>query len=59
MLFTITIIMFLKPTKELLQQIKDSGKPIIKMTIQEFLEISKNTGKILTKEEGLKKLKNK
>jgi hypothetical protein len=51
--------MFLKPTKELLQQIKDSGKPIIQMSMEEFLKVSKETGKILSKEEGLKKLKNK
>jgi len=57
MLFT--IIMFLKPTKELLQQIKNSGKPIIQMSMEEFLKVSQETGKILTKEEGLKKLKNK
>jgi hypothetical protein len=51
--------MFLKPTKELLQQIKDSGKPIIRITMEEFLKASKETGKRLTVEEGLKKLKNK
>jgi len=51
--------MFIKPTKELLQQIKDSGVPIIRLTMQEFLEISKKTGKILSSQEGINKIKNK
>lgn len=51
--------MFIKPTKELLQQIKDSGVPVIKLTMQEFLEISKRTGKVLSSQEGINKIKNK
>jgi hypothetical protein len=50
--------MFIKPTKEILQQIKDSGVPVIKLTMQEFLQITKNTGKILTNEQVSGKLKN-
>ena len=51
--------MFIKPTKEILQQIKDSGVPIIKLTMQEFLQITKNTGKVLTNEQVKNKLKTK
>ncbi|MGA1049021.1 MAG: hypothetical protein ACO3UU_13520 [Minisyncoccia bacterium] len=42
--------MFLKPTPQLLQQIKDSGVPIIQMTMEEFQKMA-SEGKILTNEE--------
>jgi hypothetical protein len=48
--------MFLKPTPELLQQIKDSGKPIIQITMEEFQKIA-SEGKLLTNEEAKIKLK--
>jgi len=48
--------MFLKPTPELLQQIKDSGKPIIQITMEEFQQIA-SKGKLLTNEEVIEKLK--
>ena len=48
--------MFLKPTPELLQQIKDSGKPIIQITLEEFQQIA-SKGKLLTNEEAKEKLK--
>jgi len=48
--------MFLKPTPELLQQIKDSGKPIIQITMEEFQQIA-SKGKLLTNEEAKEKLK--
>jgi hypothetical protein len=48
--------MFLKPTPELLQQIKDSGKPIIQITMEEFQKIA-SEGKLLTNEEAKEKLK--
>jgi len=49
--------MFLKSTPQLLQQIKDSGVPIISITMEEFQKmISK--GKLLTNDEVLEKLKN-
>lgn len=51
--------MFIKPTKEILQQIKDSGVPIIKLTMQEFSQITKSTGKVLTNEQVITKLKTK
>jgi D-arabinose 5-phosphate isomerase GutQ len=51
--------MFIKPTEEILQQIKDSGVPIIKLTMQEFSQITKNTGKVLTNEQVKNKLKTK
>ena len=38
--------MFLKPTPQLLQQIKDSGVPIIQMSMEEFHKLSLN-GKVL------------
>ena len=47
--------MFLKPTPQLLQQIKDSGVPIIKLTMEEFQEIA-SEGKLLTNEEVQAKL---
>ena len=47
--------MFLKPTPELLQQIKDSGKPIIQITMEEFQQIA-DSGKLLTNEEAKIKL---
>jgi hypothetical protein len=49
--------MFLKPTPQLLQQIKDSGKPIIQITIEEFQKMASNS-KLLTTEEARIKLKN-
>jgi hypothetical protein len=48
--------MFIKPTPELLQQIKDSGKPIIQITMEEFQQIA-SEGKLLTIEEAKEKLK--
>jgi hypothetical protein len=48
--------MFLKPTPQLLQQIKDSGKPIISITMEEFQKIA-STGKLITNEEVREKLK--
>ena len=47
--------MFLKPTPQLLQQIKDSGKPIIKLSMEEFQKIA-SEGKLLTNEEAKQKL---
>lgn len=49
--------MFLKPTPQLLQQIKDSGVPIVKLTMEEFQKIA-SEGKSLTNEEVKQKLKN-
>jgi 2-iminoacetate synthase ThiH len=49
--------MFINPTKEILQQIKDSGVPIIKLSMDEFQKIA-SEGKILTNEEVKQKLKN-
>lgn len=49
--------MFLKPTPQLLQQIKDSGKPIIKLCMEEFQKII-SEGKLLTSKEAKQKLKN-
>jgi len=49
--------MFLKPTPQLLQQIKDSGVPIIKLSMEEFQKIA-SEGKILTNEEAKQKLNN-
>ena len=49
--------MFLKSTPQLLQQIKDSGKPIIKLSMEEFQKIA-SEGKLLTNEEVKQKLKN-
>ena len=49
--------MFLKPTPQLYQQIKDSGVPIIKLSMDEFQKIA-SEGKILTNEEVKQKLKN-
>ena len=43
--------MFLKSTPQLLQQIKDSGVPIIKLSMEEFQKIA-SEGKILTNEEA-------
>ena len=48
--------MFLKPTPQLLQQIKDSGVPIIKLSMEEFQKIASD-GKLLTNEEAREKLK--
>jgi len=47
--------MFLKPTPQLLQQIKDSGVPIIKLSMEEFQKIA-SEGKLLTNEEARTKL---
>jgi hypothetical protein len=47
--------MFLKPTPQLLQQIKDSGKPIIQITMEEFQKIT-SEGRLLTNEEAKIKL---
>lgn len=47
--------MFIKPTPQLLQQIKDSGKPIIQITMEEFQQMAGN-GKLLTNEEAKEKL---
>jgi len=47
---------FLKPTPQLLQQIKDSGVPIIKLSMDEFQKIASD-GKLLTNEEVREKLK--
>lgn len=49
--------MFLKPTPQLLQQIKDSGVPIIKLSMDEFQKIA-SEGKLLTNEEAKQKLNN-
>jgi hypothetical protein len=49
---------FLKPTEQLLQQIKESGVPVIRLTMQEFKQICKSTGKMLTNEQVSDKLKN-
>ena len=48
--------MFLKSTPQLLQQIKDSGVPIIKLSMDEFQKIASD-GKLLTNEEAREKLK--
>lgn len=48
--------MFLKPTPQLLQQIKDSDVPIIKLSMDEFQKIA-SEGKLLTNEEAREKLK--
>ena len=48
--------MFLKPTLQLLQQIKDSGIPIISITMEEFQKMA-SMGKLLTSEKAIKKLK--
>ena len=48
--------MFLKPTPQLLQQIKDSGVPIIKLTMEEFQKIA-SEGKLLTNEEVKREIK--
>jgi len=50
--------MFLKLTPQLLQQIKDSGVPIISITMEEFQKMT-STGKLLTNEEVKLKLKSK
>lgn len=49
--------MVINPTKEILQQIKNSGVPIIKLSMDEFQKIA-SEGKILTNEEVKQKLKN-
>ena len=49
--------MFLKPTPQLYQQIKDSGVHIVKLTMEEFQKIA-SEGKSLTNEEVKQKLKN-
>jgi hypothetical protein len=48
--------MFLKPTPQLLQQIKDSGIPIISITMEEFQKMA-SMGKLLTSKEAMGKLK--
>lgn len=47
--------MFLKPTPQLYQKIKDSGVPIIKLSMEEFQKIA-SEGKLLTNEEARTKL---
>jgi hypothetical protein len=47
--------MFLKPTPQLLQQIKDSGKPLIKLSMDEFQKIASD-GKLLKKEDVVLKV---
>ena len=47
--------MFIKPTPQLYQKIKDSGVPIIKLTMEEFQKIA-SEGKLLTNEEAQAKL---
>lgn len=49
--------MLINPTTEILQQIKDSGVPIVKLTMEEFQKIA-SEGKSLTNEEVKQKLKN-
>ena len=49
--------MFLKPTPQLYQKIKDSGVPIIKLTMEEFQKIA-SEAKLLTNEEAKQKLNN-
>jgi hypothetical protein len=49
--------MLINPTTEILQQIKDSGVPIIKLTMEEFQKIT-SEGKLLINEEVKQKLKN-
>jgi hypothetical protein len=49
--------MFLKPTPQLLQQIKDSGVPVIQLSMEEFQKIA-SEGKLLTNEEAKQKLNN-
>jgi len=56
LLHTNPITVFLKPTPQLLQQIKDSGVPIIKLSMDEFQKIA-SEGKLLTNEEAREKLK--
>jgi hypothetical protein len=48
--------MFLKPTSQQYQQIKDSGVPIIKLSMGEFQKIA-SEGKLLTNKEAKQKLK--
>jgi len=48
--------MFLKPTPQLLQQIKDSGVPVIKLSMEEFQKIA-SEGKLLTNEQAQEKIK--
>jgi hypothetical protein len=48
--------MFLKPTPQLLQHIKDSGKPIIQITMEEFQKMASQSGKLLTHTEVMEKL---
>jgi hypothetical protein len=47
--------MFLKPTSQQYQQIKDSGVPIIKLSMGEFQKIA-SEGKLLTNKEAMLKL---
>lgn len=49
--------MLINPTTEILQQIKDSSVPIIKLTMEEFQKIT-SEGKLLINEEVKQKLKN-
>jgi len=42
--------MFLKPTPQLYQQIKDSGVPIIELTLEEFQKIT-SEGKLITNQD--------
>lgn len=48
--------MLLKPTPQLYQQIKDSGVPIIELTLEEFQKITSD-GKLLTNDEVKERLK--
>jgi hypothetical protein len=48
--------MFLKPTPQLLQHIKDSGKPVIQITMEEFQKMASQSGKLLTHTEVMEKL---
>jgi hypothetical protein len=47
---------FIKPTPQLLKQIKNSGVPIISITMEEFQKIA-SEGKLLTNDEVKEKLK--
>ena len=42
--------MLLKPTPQLYQQIKDSGVPIIELTLEEFQKIT-SEGKLITNQD--------
>ena len=42
--------MLINPTTEILQQIKDSGVPIIELTLEEFQKIT-SEGKLITNQD--------